>query len=154
MGKPIRKFREKLSSSSSNDFNLEEFKKALKDLTKNPSAENLGRINHIRRWFVLSTGVMEGISRQVEGLTRKLRNPNEEDMQIIYALISSCRYLATNSELLVTDYEILLEGGILVTEIDDFKEACLCVKKATFYIESVYLSLPNRQEVNDLVRRN
>jgi hypothetical protein len=154
MAEPSRNDSRKWSNSPSDAFNLEEFRNALKSLTENPSDENLHRINHIRRWFVLSARVMEGISRQVKGLTRKLLNPNEDDMKIIHALISSCRYLAKNSELIVTDYEILLEKGILVSEIDNFKNACLCLKKATFYIESVYLSLPDKQEVNDLVRRN
>ncbi|MEO6282848.1 MAG: hypothetical protein ABIN80_13075 [Dyadobacter sp.] len=154
MAEPIRNDGEMRSNSSSNPFNLEEFKNSLKALVDNPSEENRTRIDYIRRWFVLSTKFIEGISKQIKGLTRKLRNPSDEDMQIIVSMIASCRYLAKNSELLVTDYEILLQNGILVPEIDDFKKACLRLKKATFYIESVYLSLPDKQEVNDLVRRN
>jgi hypothetical protein len=154
MAEPIRNDGKKRSSSLSNAFNLKEFKNDLKGLIDNPSDENIDRINHIRLWFVHSTRVTEGISIQIQGLTRKLLNPNEEDMRIIIAMISSCHYLAKNSELLVKDYDVLSDRGILVEEINDFKKACLGLKKATYYIESVYLNLPDRQEINDLVRRN
>jgi hypothetical protein len=137
-----------------NPIDLEEFRKVLRNLVDDPSDENFKRVNQIRMWFVHSTKMTEGISRQVQGLTRKLLTPTEEDMKIIHQMILSCRFLASSSEHLVKDYEIMCEEGILVSEIEDFKKACLRLKKATYHIESVYLNLSDTFLSDNLLRRN
>lgn len=154
MAKPIKNLvgiRNKVSSES---FNREDFKQVLKNLIDVPSDENLNRLHHIRLWFVHSTKMTEGICKRMQGLTRKLVTPNEEDLQVINDMILACRHLTKSARILVKDYEVLWDEGVIVSEIDDFKKACLRLQEVVYYIEVVYLGLYGRIGVNDLARRN
>ena len=154
MPEPTKKPWETGSQSAFNFAKRANFDKMLRNIIEIQSEENLAHLNHIRLWFTRSTSFTEHICQRMQALTRTLREPDEQTLQIIQDMIGYCRHLYRNSEILANDYEILRKHGLLVAELEAFRKAYRRLQEVVYHIESVYMSLHSQIGINDLLRRN
>ncbi|OJV21174.1 MAG: hypothetical protein BGO21_09855 [Dyadobacter sp. 50-39] len=146
----LKELREEVSTETSKNT---DFENAFQALLDNPSDENLDLINLSRANFVRSADKMKDIISKLQAITWKLTDPTADDLKSVSEIIFIGRQLYQSSASIIESYQPLWHKGVIIAEINEFRDTNDHLCEVLDDIESVYFKLPHLPGFNDITHK-